>query len=58
MIASIQYGGRITDDFDRQLMEAYAQLYYREVSLCVGWGWGVGGQRRLRGTACWGSAGC
>eukprot|EP00217_Crustomastix_stigmatica_P013603 CAMPEP_0183798542 /NCGR_PEP_ID=MMETSP0803_2-20130417/19119_1 /TAXON_ID=195967 /ORGANISM="Crustomastix stigmata, Strain CCMP3273" /LENGTH=4519 /DNA_ID=CAMNT_0026043227 /DNA_START=42 /DNA_END=13598 /DNA_ORIENTATION=- len=29
MVSSIQYGGRITDDFDQLLMDVYAELYFR-----------------------------
>jgi hypothetical protein len=32
MVGTIQYGGRITDDFDRKLMEAYAEKYYHQAS--------------------------
>ncbi len=28
MISSIQYGGRITDDFDQLLMDTYAEKYF------------------------------
>lgn len=30
MIGTIQYGGRITDDHDRMLMEAYVEQFFRE----------------------------
>lgn len=34
MVASIQYGGRITDDFDRSLIETYAQHFYtKEIAM-------------------------
>jgi hypothetical protein len=30
MISEIQYGGRITDDFDRTLMNTYAEQYFHQ----------------------------
>jgi Dynein heavy chain AAA lid domain len=30
MISSIQYGGRITDDFDQLLMDTLAQKYFHQ----------------------------
>ncbi|KAI3432720.1 hypothetical protein D9Q98_004263 [Chlorella vulgaris] len=36
MIASIQYSGRITDDYDRLLMETYAERYYQPEALAKG----------------------
>lgn len=33
MIAEIQYGGRITDDYDRLLMISYAENYYSSQTL-------------------------
>ncbi|KAL4552567.1 hypothetical protein Ndes2526B_g02495 [Nannochloris sp. 'desiccata'] len=37
MISSIQYGGRITDDRDRELMDAYAEKYFHEEVLNEGY---------------------
>lgn len=37
MISSIQYGGRITDDKDRELMDAYAEKYFHEEVLNEGY---------------------
>lgn len=37
MIASIQYGGRITDEFDRTLMDTYAQKFYHPDIVTPGW---------------------
>ncbi len=31
MISAIQYGGRITDDFDQLLMDTYAEKYFHAV---------------------------
>ena len=31
MISAIQYGGRITDDFDQLLMDTYAEKYFHPV---------------------------
>ena len=31
MISTIQYGGRITDDYDRLLMDTYADCFYHPV---------------------------
>lgn len=36
MVSSIQYGGRITDDFDRLLMDTYAERYYHQGVLAKG----------------------
>jgi dynein heavy chain len=33
MVSTIQYGGRITDDFDRLLMDTYAEKFYHQVGL-------------------------
>lgn len=33
MVALIQYGGRITDDFDQLLMETYAEKYFTPACL-------------------------
>jgi hypothetical protein len=35
MISVIQYGGRITDDFDQLLMDTYAQKYFHQGVLQV-----------------------
>ena len=35
MISSIQYGGRITDDFDQLLMDTYAEKYFHQGVLQV-----------------------
>ena len=37
MIASIQYGGRITDGFDRTLMDTYAKKFYHPDIVTPGW---------------------
>ena len=37
MISTIQYGGRITDDRDRDLMTAYAEKYFHEGVLTEGY---------------------
>ena len=37
MVSSIQYGGRITDDFDRLLMDTYAERYYHPGVLAKGY---------------------
>jgi hypothetical protein len=40
MISCIQYGGRITDDFDQLLMDTFAQKYFDAWVLQVcGWVW-------------------
>ena len=31
MIAQIQYGGRITDDLDKKLMNTYAERFFNQV---------------------------
>ncbi len=31
MVAAIQYGGRITDEFDKLLMQTYAERYFHQV---------------------------
>ena len=36
MIAQIQYGGRITDDFDALLMRTYAARFFHQVRHCMG----------------------
>ena len=33
MVAAIQYGGRITDEFDKLLMQTYAERYFHQVAL-------------------------
>jgi dynein heavy chain len=33
MISEIQYGGRITDDWDRRQMNTFAEKYFAQVSL-------------------------
>ena len=33
MISSIQYGGRITDDFDQLLMDTYVEKYFHPAVL-------------------------
>lgn len=45
MVATIQYGGRITDDFDRVLLETYAEKFYHQAraGCCRGVGWGSSG---------------
>ncbi len=30
MISDIQYGGKITDNLDRELFKAYGEIYFRE----------------------------
>jgi len=30
MICEVQYGGRITDDLDRELFNAYGEDYFKE----------------------------
>jgi dynein heavy chain len=35
MISCIQYGGRITDDFDQLLMDTYAERYFHQGVLQV-----------------------
>lgn len=35
MISSIQYGGRITDDFDQLLMDTFALKYFNDKVLAV-----------------------
>jgi hypothetical protein len=35
MISCIQYGGRITDDFDQLLMDTYAEKYFHQGVLQV-----------------------
>lgn len=37
MISTIQYGGRITDDKDRELMTSYAERYFHEGVLAKGY---------------------
>ena len=32
MVAAIQYGGRITDEFDKFLMQTYAERYFHQVA--------------------------
>jgi len=32
MVAAIQYGGRITDEFDKLLMQTYAERYFHQVA--------------------------
>ena len=34
MVAAIQYGGRITDEFDKFLMQTYAERYFHQVRDC------------------------
>ena len=31
MVSAIQYGGRITDEFDKLLMHTYAEKYFQQV---------------------------
>lgn len=35
MVSVIQYGGRITDDFDQLLMDTYAEKYFNPPQLLV-----------------------
>lgn len=35
MVSVIQYGGRITDDFDQLLMDTYAERYFHQGALAV-----------------------
>jgi dynein heavy chain len=35
MISCIQYGGRITDDFDQLLMDTFAEKYFHQGVLQV-----------------------
>jgi len=37
MVSSIQYGGRITDDFDQLLMDTFAERYFHPGTLQVGY---------------------
>jgi len=37
MISVIMYGGRITDDFDQLLMDTYADRYFNQAALTVGY---------------------
>ena len=37
MISSIQYGGRITDDFDQLLMDTFADKYFHNGALVPGY---------------------
>jgi dynein heavy chain len=30
MVSAIQYGGRITDEFDKLLMDTYAEKYFQQ----------------------------
>lgn len=53
MISVIQYGGRITDDFDQLLMDTYAEKYFHPGVLQVG---RRGGGGRLAGG--WASFAC
>lgn len=36
MVSVIQYGGRITDDFDQLLMDTFAEKFFRPEQLTVG----------------------
>ena len=47
MVSQIQYGGRITDDLDKLLMDTYAERYFTPAAVQVGRGvrvWGVRGR--------------
>ena len=35
MVSQIQYGGRITDDFDKLLMDTYAERYFTPAAVQV-----------------------
>lgn len=37
MVSVIQYGGRITDDFDQLLMDTYAERYFHQGALATGY---------------------
>ncbi|KAK9841874.1 hypothetical protein WJX81_008571 [Elliptochloris bilobata] len=37
MVAAIQYGGRITDEFDKFLMQTYAERYFHQAALGTGY---------------------
>ena len=34
MVSAIQYGGRITDEYDKLLMDTYAERFFHQVKLC------------------------
>ena len=50
MVATIQYGGRVTDDFDRALLDVYAERFYHEVGGRLG---REGGGGRARAQLGW-----
>lgn len=33
MVAVVQYGGRITDEYDKQLMDTLAEKYFQQVTM-------------------------
>ena len=52
MISCIQYGGRITDDFDQLLMDTFAEKYFTAGALQQGFEIYRGGPLVLAGV-CW-----
>lgn len=52
MVSCIQYGGRITDDFDQALMDTYAERYFHQGVLQVRVGGGVAGGRWCSALGC------